>query len=87
MQKPKPGYYRKMLPSCMEGIRIALTSWPMTGVIKRADLVERLATHFEAVPDPYGCFYAEGLRSGAMIPVVPVDSQKVWQAGELFMKS
>ena len=87
MQKPKPGYYKRMLPPCMEGIRIAFTAQPMTGVTSRADLVEGLATHFEEAPDSYGCFYAEGLRSGAMLPFLPVDSQKVWQPGELFMKS
>ncbi len=87
MKKPEPGYYRKMLPSNMVSVRIALTAQPMTGVTRRPDLSEPLAAYFENQEDPFGCFYAKGLRSGAMIPVVPLGAQKMWSPGELFLKS
>lgn len=66
------------------GLRIGLTSQPMIGVEVRRELIEPLAIAFAAIGQDK---YADGLRSGTMLPLEPVGSNKVWAPGELFFNS
>ena len=75
----------KLAAAIRNGLRIALTCTPMTGVSRRGDLSEEMATAYEAAGEPH---YADGLRSGAMVPVVPSDGcNRYWAPGELFFTS
>lgn len=69
------------------GLRIALASQPMTGVVPRPDLSERLAAAYGAIAGMEK--YARGLADGSMVPVgVPRGGgSKTWAPGELFFKS
>lgn len=90
MNKPTAGYYRQLLPAEMAHIRLALTSQPMTGVEKHTGIVEEMAAYFDRLDDPHAAYYANGLRSGAMVPVTPLAQplkQGTWAPGELFFKS
>jgi hypothetical protein len=67
------------------GLRIGLTGQPMTGVRRIEELSDKLADAFEAAGEDH---YAEGLRSGAMVPLVPAATGgKTWAPGELFFTS
>lgn len=68
------------------GLRIALTAQPMTGVVRRPDLSERLAAAYGAIAET--AKYAAGLRDGSMVPIVEKESgDRYWAPGELFMRS
>jgi len=64
-------------------LRIALTSTP-TSNIKRFDLHKRFIAEFDRIGMPK---YADGLRNGSMVVIAPVDSNRYYQPGELFLKS
>ncbi|VGO12396.1 hypothetical protein PDESU_00948 [Pontiella desulfatans] len=90
MNKPPKGYYRQLLPAELAHLRLALTNQPMTGVERHKELAEPLAEYFDKQTDEHAAYYAEGLRSGAMVPVVPlaqISKPGHWAPGELFMKS
>ena len=88
--KPPTGYYRKLLPEELAHLRLALTSQPMTGVVKHEEIAQELAAYFDRHEDEHAAYYADGLRSGAMIPVTPLSQAMKpgqWAPGELFLKS
>ena len=90
IKKPPTGYYRRLLPEGLQHIRLALTSQPMTGVEKHPGIIEEMAAYFDRQDDEHAAYYANGLRTGAMVPVTPLSQplkQEVWPPGELFMKS
>jgi len=90
MNKPPTGYYRKLLPEELAHLRLALTNQPMTGVERHAELSASLAEYFDQLEDAHAAYYARGLRTGTMIPVVPlsqISRPGSWAPGELFMKS
>ena len=90
MNKPPKGYYRQLLPDQLAHLRLALTSQPMTGVERHAELSTPLAEYFDRQEDAHAAYYARGLRAGTMIPVVPlsqISKPGSWAPGELFMKS
>jgi hypothetical protein len=90
MKKPPTGHYRRLLPEGLQHLRLALTSQPMTGVEKHAELSAPLAEYFDTSDDEYAAYYARGLRAGTMIPVTPLSQplkQGTWSPGELFLKS
>ncbi|VGO13407.1 hypothetical protein PDESU_01964 [Pontiella desulfatans] len=90
IKKPPTGYYRQLLPAELQHIRLALTSQPMTGVEKHPGIAEEMAAYLDKSDDEYAAYYANGLRTGAMIPVTPLSQpfkQGHWAPGELFMKS
>ncbi len=67
------------------GLRIGLTNQPMSGVLLCRDLTEPLAEAFDAIGQTK---YADGLRNGSMVPLMPMHGpEKVWAPGELYMKS
>jgi len=75
----------KLATAIRGGLRIGLTNQPMTGVVLRRDMADEMAAAYEAVGEPR---YADGLRSGAMVPLVPVSGpDRYWAPGELFFKS
>lgn len=96
---PKPGAYRVPLREGAElrssrisqRLKLALTSIPMTGVEQRPDLIEEVCSCLEAVKDRFEDvvpYYIEGLRSGKIVPVMPLESASyVWAPGELFLRS
>lgn len=57
----------------------------MRGVALRGDLAADMADACEKA----GCRkYADGLRDGSMVPLVPRSGMdKIWAPGELFLKS
>ena len=88
--KPPAGDYRRMLPEQLAHLRLALAGQPMTGVKRHEDLIEPLAEYFDRQDDAHAAYYAEGLRTGTMIPVTPLSQplkQGHWAPGELFFKS
>ena len=90
MNKPPTGHYRQLLPAELGHLRLALTNQPMTGVERHESLIEPLAEYFDKQDDEHAAYYANGLRTGAMIPVVPlaqISTPGHWAPGELFMKS
>ena len=80
--KAPTGYYRKWLGQ-FEGVRLALTAYPMAGVIRREDLIEPI---IKVIPDndEYSAYYIDSLRSGAMVPIVETHLDKHYASGELF---
>lgn len=90
IKKPPTGYYRQLLPAELAHLRLALTNRPMTGVEKHPDLSEPLAAYFDRQDDEHAAHYANGLRAGTMIAVVPlpqISRPGHWAPGELFLKS
>jgi hypothetical protein len=88
--KPPAGYYRRLLPAGLAHLRLALASQPMVGVERHEGLIGPLAEYFDRQEDVHAAYYAEGLRTGAMVPVTPLaqaDKPDTWAPGELFMKS
>ena len=70
-----------------DGLRIGLTSQPMSNITKRPDLSEWLAKAYEDIGMTR---YSNGLRSGAMVPLVPNEggsSNRIYASGELFFTS
>jgi hypothetical protein len=82
--KPPTGYYRKLMPEKLNDVRLALTNQPMTG-IRILPISEELAKHFDSLSDEHAPYYAQGLRNGDFVPVVPND--RYFAPGELFFKS
>lgn len=79
-----------------KGWRIALTAAPIENMELRSDMTEVWAAAYAALNDDLGLMdetigahYAELLRSGKAVPVCPkpVVDEKVWNPGELFVKS
>ena len=67
-------------------LRIALAARPMSGVVRRPDLRERLAAAYARIAGMDK--YAKGLLDGRMVPVVETGGgDRVWAPGELFFKS
>ena len=84
------GEYKKYISKEYPTIKMALTSVPMYGVIKREDLVEKLTKILtlhkgEADADKY----IDMLKNNVCIPIEEVTpDNKVWRAdGELFFTS
>ena len=65
-------------------LRIALTNQPIIGLSRCRELIEPMAAEYARIGMDK---YAEGLRSGAMIPVWDARNGRVWAPGELFMTS
>lgn len=65
------------------GLRIALASQPMTGVVPHPDLSERLAAAYGAIAGMQK--YVRGLADGSMVPVVAraAGGDRIWTPGEL----
>lgn len=75
----------KLAKALREGLRIGLTNQPMTGVKLRHDMTEEMAAAYEAAGEKR---YANGLRSGDMVPLVPLSGpEHYWAPGELFLMS
>ena len=71
-----------------EGVRLALTDQPMTGVTRRPDLAIQFADAYETLDDEVGKHYAEQLRSGRCVPVFPDKGpDRIWAPGELYLRS
>lgn len=68
--RPPPGHYTAFLPPDLAHVRIPRTDKPIIGMVRRPDLVEKLALHFDGVKDEHAPYYADGLRSGALTVVV-----------------
>ena len=67
------------------GLRIALTNQPMTGVMRRPDWTDKLIEAYDKIGLTK---YSEGLRSGSMIPVWPVEGpDRYYPPGFLFFNS
>lgn len=76
---------KKLADAIRNGLRIALTGQPMTGVSVRHDMSEEVAA---ALANAGEQRYADGLRNGDMVPVIPLSGpQNYWSPGELFMRS
>lgn len=98
MNKPMPGAYRseavlKQLPEPIakmirNGTRIARTNNPIVNCTKHTQLSEPFAQALEKIKD-IGEYYAHGLRSGELIPIVPKNSpdDRYYAPGELFFTS
>ena len=72
----------KLSAAIRNGLRIGLTSQPMTGVVIRRDMADDMATAYAAAGENR---YADGLRSGAMVPLIPLSGpDRYWAPGELF---
>lgn len=84
MQPPK-GHYRKLLPANLSHVRIAFANAPMQYVY-RIDSTPVLAA-LDASDDEYAKYYADGLRSGALLAITEQQDNKIWAPGELFFKS
>jgi hypothetical protein len=86
---PKPGAYRAYLPDNLKHVRLARTDCPMTGVVRRPDVVPALLEAFDARQgDEVAAHYAESLRAGRHVPIIEVSGpEKVWAPGELFLRS
>ena len=68
------------------GLRIAMATQPMTGVVRRPDMAKRLAEAYGEIAET--AKYATGLRNGSMVPVVEASGgNRNWAPGELFMRS
>ena len=75
----------KLATAIRSGLRIGLTNQSMAGVTLRRDLTEEMAAAYEAAGERR---YADGLRNGAMVPLVPSSGpDRDWAPGELFFKS
>ena len=76
----------KLADAIRDGLRIGLTNRPMTGVKLKREMAAEMAEAFEQAGE---LKYAEGLRSGAMVPLVPAASpeDRYWKPGELFFTS
>lgn len=75
----------KLASAIRGGLRIGLTNQPMVGVRLRRDMSDEMATAYEAAGEQK---YASGLRSGAMVPLVPsAGPDRYWAPGELFLAS
>ena len=75
----------KLADAIRGGLRIGLTSQPMAGVTLRRDLAGEMADAYEAAGEER---YATGLRSGEMVPLVPITRiNRYWKPGELFILS
>ena len=94
--KPPAGYYRRMLPPGFSALRIARVDpdFPITGAhAASSEDSETLAVHLAKLDDPFGKFYADGLRAGTMrlivldLPERGTAPERVWAPGELFMRS
>lgn len=90
MKKPPAGHYRKILPEELKHLRFALAHTPIIGAEKFPDMSEDLANFMDNSEDEYAEYYAEGLRDGSIIPIVPnaqISTPGHWAPGELFFKS
>ncbi len=76
----------KLADAIRGGLRIGLTNRPMVGVELRRELASEMAEAFEAAGEMK---YADGLRSGEMVPLVPKGAagDRYWMPGELFFTS
>ena len=82
MERPAPGYYRKLLPMYPD-VRIAFTHTPIIGctIVDNAGVLAALKTN----TDPYAQYYANGLTNGTMVTIVENACVKTWaNNGELF---
>lgn len=71
--------------SLREGLRIGLTNQPTTGCKICKDLANDMADAYEKIGETE---YANGLRSGTMVPLTPLSGpDKYWAPGELFFKT
>lgn len=80
------GYYRQLLESSYPMVRIAFTHTPMYNVT-RVDSANVLSV-LDNSDDQYAKYYANGIRSGAMVTIVEnpqVDTY--YKVGELYFKS
>lgn len=76
---------QKLANAIRSGLRIGLTNQPMTGVTIRRDMADEMAAAYEAAGEQR---YADGLRSGAMVPLKPsCGPDRYWTPGELFLRS
>lgn len=80
------GYYRQLLESTYPMVRVAFTHTPMYNVT-RVDSANVLNV-FDNSDDPYAKYYADGIRSGAMVTIVENPQVNTYyKAGELYFKS
>lgn len=83
--KAPTGYYRKWLTQ-YSGVRLALTNSPMSGVVRREDLIDSIIAVIPS-DDEYASYYIDGLRNGEMVPIVVTTYNKYYSPGELFFTS
>ena len=86
--KPPTGYYRRLMPTHLSEVRLAISSQPMMGVtrIDPAPVLEALRKS----SDEHAPYYINGLEDGTFVAVVENRSlgvDKDWAPGELFLKS
>jgi len=87
-QVPPPGYYREHLPAEHGAIRLARTDRPIVGMVRRPDLSDDIARHFEGLEDEHAPYYSSALRDGRLLPVAyPEPTDRHWSPGELFLRS
>ena len=80
------GYYRQLLESSYPMVRIAFTHTPMYNVT-RVDSANVLSV-FDNSDDPYAKYYANGIRTGAMVAIVENPQVNTYyKVGELYFKS
>ena len=79
----------EMADAIRAGLRIGFANKPMTGVQVRLDLAADMANAYEAAGQQH---YADGLRDGTMVPLIPLygsrsGPDRYWAPGELFFSS
>jgi len=77
------GHYKTIIGDEHPNVRIAFTHTPMHGVT-RLNCDSALAL-FEASDDEFAEYYANGLKSGTMVVIVPHHAEnRYFKSGELF---
>lgn len=71
------------------GFRVARTDQPITGCTLFRQLSEEWAQAFYALEDELGEYYANGLRTGALVVILPsqLGADRYYAPGELFLTS
>lgn len=86
MKTAPKGYYRQLLDSTYPMVRIAFTHTPMYNVT-RVDSANVLSV-LDNSDDPYAKYYANGIRTGAMVTIVENPQVNTYyKVGELYFKS
>lgn len=85
MSKPPAGYYRKLMPSHLSHVRLAIANQHMSGVTE----IDNSSTLnvLDASDDEHAKYYADGLRDGRFVAVRETAPERIWRTGELFFGS
>lgn len=84
MEKPNPGYYRRLLSD--PNIRIAFTHTPIIGCTRVP--FDKSLEDLRNSTDEFAPYYIEGLTNGNMVTIVENHCyQNYFTPGELYFKS